>query len=227
MENTKKCFNCGRLFEKKVNCSKKDWAKRVKYCSRDCAKKTEFQKGQTPWNKDLKGYRTGENNNLWKGGMLSIECKSCGKEFQVDQHRKNTAKYCSRECQIIGSRKPENRKRMRDIHKLRVKNGLHNLYRGATKENKLIKKSSGYRLWRETVFQRDDYTCWICEIRGGVLHPHHLKAFSLYRKLRLVVSNGLTLCKFCHKTYTDFGKNKLLFREPSTINTNNFIELLK
>lgn len=77
---------------------------------------------------------------------------------------------------------------------------------GISSQNRAIRKSVKYKKWREKVFEYDNYTCWICEKQSGKLHPHHLKSFSKYPKLRFVVGNGLTLCEFCHKTYTKFGK---------------------
>lgn len=81
---------------------------------------------------------------------------------------------------------------------------------GTTKTNLLIRKQREHRVWRKEVFEYDNYTCWICEDRNGnghgvILNPHHLKKFSDYPKLRFEVNNGLTLCEFCHRTYTDFG----------------------
>lgn len=76
---------------------------------------------------------------------------------------------------------------------------------GITPENKKIRNSKEYKKWRKAVFKYDNWTCWICEIRGGKLHPHHLNRFAEYPKLRFIVRNGLTLCEFCHKIYTKFG----------------------
>ena len=79
---------------------------------------------------------------------------------------------------------------------------------GITPLHLKIRNSVRMKKWREAVFIRDNYTCYICEKRGGVLHPHHLKRFADYPKLRFKLSNGLTLCEFCHKTYTNWGTNR-------------------
>ena len=62
--------------------------------------------------------------------------------------------------------------------------------------------SREYKEWRKAVFEYDDYTCWVCGIRGNqtgcYLEAHHLKSWAKYTKLRFKVSNGVTLCKECH-----------------------------
>ena len=55
---------------------------------------------------------------------------------------------------------------------------------GATEEAKRLRMSSDFRVWREAVFARDDYTCQECGERGGRLHPHHIKRFSEHPELR-------------------------------------------
>ena len=76
---------------------------------------------------------------------------------------------------------------------------------GITPLNKKIRNSSLFKEWREKVFKKDNYTCWICQEKGGKLHPHHLKKFSEYPKSRFDINNGITLCEFCHRIYTNFG----------------------
>lgn len=78
---------------------------------------------------------------------------------------------------------------------------------GISKKNDLIRKSLKYRLWREKVFKRDDWTCQVCYCKGNKLHPHHIKSFSKFPKLRFIVKNGLTLCESCHRKTDSYGKN--------------------
>ena len=78
---------------------------------------------------------------------------------------------------------------------------------GVTPVNKLIRRSIEYRLWREAVFARDNWTCQECKIRGGELHPHHLKSFALFPELRFAIDNGQTLCAQCHRKTDNYAKN--------------------
>lgn len=61
------------------------------------------------------------------------------------------------------------------------------------------------RDWRNAVFQRDNYTCRGCGVRGGRLEAHHVKPYKAYPELRHVLSNGMTLCRSCHKKTDTFG----------------------
>lgn len=70
---------------------------------------------------------------------------------------------------------------------------------GVTSKDKLFRKTPEYKAWRVSVFERDDYTCQICGIRGGSLHADHIKPFAYYKELRLDIDNGRTLCVDCHK----------------------------
>lgn len=85
------------------------------------------------------------------------------------------------------------------IKKIKNKNKYHWNYKGGiTPENKIIRNSSLMKSWRLRVFEKDNYTCKICDKKGGVLNAHHIKPFALFKELRFELFNGMTLCKKCH-----------------------------
>ena len=80
------------------------------------------------------------------------------------------------------------------------------------KEWKGYKRSNDYlarRRFQQTiqkqVFERDDYTCQLCKIRGGDLQVDHIQSWSEYVKQRFSVNNCRTLCASCHYKIT-FGR---------------------
>lgn len=72
---------------------------------------------------------------------------------------------------------------------------------GVSPVNKRIRRGIKFRLWRDTVFVRDNWTCRKCSKKGYEIHPHHIYSFSNYPNLRFRTENGITLCKKCHKAF--------------------------
>ena len=87
---------------------------------------------------------------------------------------------------------------------------------GISSVNSRIRRSIEFRLWREAVFARDNWTCQECGKRGGRLQPHHIKSFKEYPELRLALDNGKTLCLDCHKLTKNYA-GKLNKREVSYV----------
>lgn len=82
------------------------------------------------------------------------------------------------------------------------------VYKGASSANELVRKSKSYKTWRAEVFDRDDYTCQKCKVRGGRLEAHHIHDFSSYEDARTDVNNGVTLCKEHHKEFHSIFGNQ-------------------
>lgn len=76
---------------------------------------------------------------------------------------------------------------------------------GVSKEHKRIRETLEYRLWRESVFTRDKWTCVWCGQVGGKLNADHIKPFAYYPELRFAIDNGRTLCEPCHRTTDTFA----------------------
>lgn len=112
-------------------------------------------------------------------------CLECSTHFTVKNYRKETANFCSQLC------------------------AHSNRNYGLTPANEKVRKSAAYKAWRTLVFERDNYTCIMCSIRGGNLHADHIKPFAFYPELRLEPSNGRTLCVECHKKTPTYGVRPL------------------
>ena len=98
---------------------------------------------------------------------------------------------------------------------------------GITPITQKIRHTLEYRKWRETIFERDNYTCQICKKRGGKLNADHypvsfaeifsgvnVPVESLYDTAMNVTlfwdtSNGRTLCEDCHRVTPTFGTRGL------------------
>ena len=73
---------------------------------------------------------------------------------------------------------------------------------GVSLENHKIRTGIEFRLWREAVFARDNWTCQKCgDNKGHYLHPHHIQNFAQYPELRFAINNGITLCRKCHRKF--------------------------
>jgi len=232
---SKNCNFCSKKFFKASNCSIKKWNESVKFCSRECTNnykkgksystKTQFQKGHSlgmRFGREREAPK-GEKNNFWKGGQVEKSCLTCKEKFTVDPYRKDTAKYCSFKCKGIDKKgisiSPETQfKKGAKTPKPFGKDGRGvgenhwNWQGGKTKELKRLRGTAQYISWRKAVFERDDYTCLFCGIRGVTLNADHILPFAFFPELRFDISNGRTLCEECHRTTDTFATKALQFK---------------
>lgn len=112
-----------------------------------------------------------------------------------------------REANIGRKHTPEARRKIAEGHK----GEKSHLWRGGiTPINETLRRTVEYKIWRTSVFERDNYTCQICTKRNIELQADHIKGFAQFPELRYDITNGRTLCVPCHKTtdnYTYKGRN--------------------
>lgn len=122
---------------------------------------------------------------------ITVKCSHCGKRFKRVLSQVKEKNFCSINCfrnNCVGENNPCY---IKDRSKLKNR-------------NKSIRSSKGMSDWRTLVFERDNYVCALCGARSRkhnpvILNAHHIIKFSVSKKLRFEVSNGITLCDSCHK----------------------------
>lgn len=67
-------------------------------------------------------------------------------------------------------------------------------------ERSLYRNSKEYRAWRFAVLDRDQNMCVLCSKKSDLV-AHHLNNYVQYVDLRTEISNGITLCRSCHKKF--------------------------
>ncbi len=107
-------------------------------------------------------------------------------------------------------------RKLSEEHKLKIGEGLKgkqagskswNWKGGITPLRKKLYFSLEYKLWRKSVFERDDYTCvWCGSIEN--LTTDHIKPWEDYPELRFAIDNGRTLCLDCHRKTDTWGRHK-------------------
>lgn len=171
---------------------------------------TSGMKGKIPWNKGVScSDECKQKISLAHLGKPKLKlrvikidkvCLTCKKSYKVPPHRKDKSKYCSKICQCRGITPKkvteETRKKISDGHKGSLN---HNWKGGVTPLRVSAWKSSEYKLWRNQIFERDNYKCQECNIVGGTLNAHHILSWRNYPELRYKLDNGVTLCLSCHK----------------------------
>lgn len=186
---------------------------------------TEFKKGKIPWNKGIKWLEmSGKNNNQFgkispfrgkkhtKETVEKMRQKKLGKKrpdmignkFCLGWSHPNKGKKLSKEqkSKLVLSGLIKGRGWNKGIHASWVKGERnHNWKGGINPINDTIRKSLEYKLFVDSVFARDGYTCQKTKIRGGKLHAHHILNFAQHPELRFAIDNGVTLSKKAHQEF--------------------------
>lgn len=182
------CVTCKAVFSRPPSQTTNG---RGKYCSRGCSD-------------------SAKNNHT------ITSCMQCSSEFklrQIDVARNK--QFCSRKCYMESGKHEEALKKANEntprnywAGKKRPQMTGENNWNwkgGVGSERHSAMGQVEYKQWRTAVFEKNDYTCQICEQHGGVLHADHIEKWADSEELRYAVDNGRTLCVACHY-YITFKK---------------------
>ena len=120
-------------------------------------------------------------------------CDNCSELYNssyFDYHKKldkyNGKNYC-RKC----------------VYKLFKSGKNHPMWKSdkTDEERTIERKYPEYKLFIRNVLERDDYTCYHCHERGCEMEVHHLDGYNWCKEKRTDVSNGITLCIYCHTMF--------------------------
>lgn len=190
----------------------------TKTCSVKCA--AVLRKSLVPWNKGKRGEQVGWSKGVprseetkkkiseslkgRKQSKATIEKRVS--QFRGDKHwlygknhsKETREKISQKVKEIFKDGMPEETKR-----KISITNGGTGKS-CLTNKRYYHRKDKKYKEWRKKVFERDEYTCQHCQAKSGkdsevYLEPHHIKGWAKYEELRYELSNGITLCRECHK----------------------------
>lgn len=167
--------------------------------------KRGFVNGRTVWNK---GIKRPPFSTEWREKLrLSLigNTRRRGKKASDETKRRISLAGMGRFQSKEKSIKISLAKKGKPIFSQRGENSPH--WRGGiTPINEAIRKSLEYRLWRDSVFKRDNYTCiWCGNSESGNLNADHIKPFAFYPELRFAIDNGRTLCRECHQKTDTYG----------------------
>jgi 5-methylcytosine-specific restriction endonuclease McrA len=168
---------------------------------------------------------------------VALTCKHCKKVFEVQPYAAKTGrkKFCSKPCFFAGrtlkglfeqghadlvppekrGHSEETRQKISLTQRAKCLQGPeHFNWRGGLRsERKQAMAKHQYRDWRGSVFAKDNWTCKICNVRGGYLEADHIKPWCLFPDLRYSVDNGRTVCRPCHVRLDTHGHKALSYKE--------------
>lgn len=150
---------------------------------------------------------------------IKKSCLWCHKPLKLNNNRDiKRKKYCSHGHRMLWRYAHGEFWHLETMQKLAStpKANLKKSHKGANhpnwiKDRTQLKQRPRYEMtiWRLAVFQRDNYTCQDCGIRGYKLQADHIKSYAKYPELRWDINNGRTLCIDCHKNTQSYGRKVL------------------
>lgn len=160
-----------------------------------------------------------KTEDLSKGCAIKVEvkCDCCGKEYKIEyhnyfRHNHNKKTYC----------KPCGKK---------ILNSGKNNYLWDNNKTDEERENGRATLsnseWIKKVLTRDNYTCQCCGKEYDYLNAHHLDSWNWCKEKRYDETNGITLCKICHKNFHSLYGNGDNTKEQFEKWIGHAIELVK
>lgn len=142
--------------------------------------------------------------------LVALNKSRVGQLRSQEQIEKHRAKMMGRSREWLLGRKQSISHRLALSAYHRANPEKHPRYvdgRGAERhgERAMAMSRIEYKLWREAVFSRDNWTCVHCGDRGVKLNADHIQPWSSHPELRYDVENGRTLCVPCHRATPTFA----------------------
>ena len=152
---------------------------------------------------------------------MTSKCLICQIEFKtyLSRLKRGAGKFCSKSCKWIASKnKPSWNKGLKGVN--RGFTGKHSLetrikismfqqgivgienWRGFKRSIDYLERRKFRQKIQSKIFERDDFTCQICLIRGIDLQVDHIKSWAKFPEERFNMKNCRTLCAKCHYQIT-------------------------
>lgn len=145
------------------------------------------------------------------------KCVDCGKEYTSGNKDSKLCNKCYHKIVGLNGRNNLIKKNanqygknnhMYGVHRYGKENPNYNPVK-TDEERESQRCLQGYEQWRDSVYERDKYTCQCCGYdKGHTLNAHHLDGYNWCVEKRTDVSNGITLCKDCHISFHKMFGNK-------------------
>ncbi len=135
--------------------------------------------------------------------QYSMLC-DCGTECVKNKYSllQGTSKSC-------GCLKSERLKQFRIDNKDFQKGENHPNWKGGISSDRgRVMATSEYKEWRMAVFTRDNFKCTNCLSNSNELEAHHIEGYASNIEKVMLLSNGITFCKKCHKKFHSSYGNK-------------------
>jgi hypothetical protein len=147
-------------------------------------------------------YKENKGRKAWNKGLTSETSIGVKKQAQTkaDWWKNNDTKKARKKMSDAKKGKKLTEDHKKKLGLKREKNP--NWKGGITPINQKIRGSLEYKLWQDSVKNKDGNFCQKCgENRVSKIMAHHILNFSKYIELRFAIDNGITFCRNCHKEF--------------------------